>query len=129
MNLNRLNPMGLGWAKRLLGMFNLNDGRWGRAPDSQGSPQQGASPTSDPGANPPRPPDSDTKPDNESPPKQPARPSSGPPDLDDIWRDFNRKLGQLMGGPRVVAPLVGAPVAAIGVGSSPTWATPELAWV
>ena len=92
--------MGLGWAKRLLGMFNLNDGRWGRAPDSQGSPQQGASPTSDPGANPPRPPDSDTKPDNESPPKQPTRPSAGPPDLDDIWRDFNRKLGQLMGGKR-----------------------------
>jgi len=100
MNLNRWNPLGLGWAKRLLGMFNLNDGRWGRAPDGQGSPQQGASPNTDPGANPPRPPDAEAKPDNESPPKQPPRPSAGPPDLDDIWRDFNRKLGQLMGGKR-----------------------------
>jgi len=92
--------MGLGWAKRLAGMFNLNDGRWGRAPDGQGSPPQGASPNTDPGANAPRPPDSDAKPDNEPPPKQPSRPSAGPPDLDDIWRDFNRKLGQLMGGKR-----------------------------
>ena len=100
MNLNRWNPLGLGWAKRLLGMFNLNDGRWGRAPDGQGSPQQGSSPNTDPGANPPRPPDAEAKPDNESPPKQPPRPSAGPPDLDDIWRDFNRKLGQLMGGKR-----------------------------
>jgi membrane protease subunit HflK len=100
MNLNRWNPLGLGWTKRLLGMFNLNDGRWGRAPDGQGSPQQGSSPNTDPGANPPRPPDAEAKPDNESPPKQPPRPSAGPPDLDDIWRDFNRKLGQLMGGKR-----------------------------
>ena len=92
--------MGLGWAKRLAGMFNLNDGRWGRAPDGQGSPQQGSSPNTDPGSNPPRPPDAEAKPDNESPPKQPPRPSAGPPDLDDIWRDFNRKLGQLMGGKR-----------------------------
>ncbi|WP_414015974.1 FtsH protease activity modulator HflK [Limnohabitans sp.] len=81
-------------------MFNLNDGRWGRAPDSQGAPQPGASPNADPSGNAPRPPDSDGKPDIESQPKQPSRPTSGPPDLDDIWRDFNRKLGQLMGGKR-----------------------------
>ena len=92
--------MDLAWTKRLVGMFNLNDGRWGRAPDAQGSPQQGASPNTDPGANAPRPPDSDAKPDIESPPKQPSKPSAGPPDLDDIWRDFNRKLGQFMGGKR-----------------------------
>lgn len=36
MNLNRWNPLGWEWAQRLMGMFNLNDGRWGRAPDSQG---------------------------------------------------------------------------------------------
>ena len=100
MNLNRWNPVGLAWSKRLLGMFNLNDGRWGRAPDSQGAPQPGASPNADPSGNAPRPPDSDGKPDIESQPKQPSRPTSGPPDLDDIWRDFNRKLGQLMGGKR-----------------------------
>jgi membrane protease subunit HflK len=92
--------MGFGWAKRLVGMFNLNDGRWGRAPDAQGSPQQGSSLNTDPGANGPRPPDPEAKPDTESPPKQPSKPSAGPPDLDDIWRDFNRKLGQLMGGKR-----------------------------
>ena len=29
---------------------------------------------------------------------QKPRPSAGPPDLDELWRDFNRKLGGLFGG-------------------------------
>jgi membrane protease subunit HflK len=32
------------------------------------------------------------------PPRPPRRPNPGPPDLDELWRDFNRKLGQLFGG-------------------------------
>jgi len=32
------------------------------------------------------------------PPRPPRRPNQGPPDLDELWRDFNRKLGQLFGG-------------------------------
>ena len=73
--------------QRARGMFNLNDPRWGRDEDK---------PSSD-----------DAKPDlardDKQPPKPPSRPQSqgqkqGPPDLDELWRDFNRKLGGLFGG-------------------------------
>lgn len=59
---------------RLWGVFNLNDGRWGRG-EGNGPPE------------------------NPEPPKEskPRRPSSGPPDLDELWRDFNQKLGRLLG--------------------------------
>ncbi len=100
MNVKRWNLLDLGWARRLLGMFNLNDGRWGRAQDPQGTPSQGAAPEGPRGEPPPPHGAAEIKPDNEAPPKQPTKPSSGPPDLDDIWREFNRKLGQLMGGKR-----------------------------
>ncbi len=73
--------------QRLLGMFNLNDPRWGRD-DNESSGGE-------------KPPHAD----NEEPPRQPPRqprPQSngnqGPPDLDELWRDFNRKLGGLLGG-------------------------------
>ncbi|AVO35119.1 FtsH protease activity modulator HflK [Ottowia oryzae] len=79
-----------GWPERLRGMFNLNDPRWGRGDDAgQNEPR----PDDQRPADPPR------QPPNE-PPRQ--RPSSGgdqgPPDLDELWRDFNRKLGGLFGG-------------------------------
>jgi len=54
-------------------MFNLNDPRWGRSDDKQGD---------------------NNRPEN-GPPKGP---NQGPPDLDELWRDFNRKLGGLFGG-------------------------------
>ena len=54
-------------------MFNLNDPRWGR----------------------------DDKPSGETPQDQPPQGNRGrepgPPDLDELWRDFNRKLGRLFG--------------------------------
>ncbi len=95
---------------RLRGMFNLNDSRWGRAdegkspsgsaPDASAHPQE-PSPGGRPEAKP------DTRPDV-PPPNNPAndRPSAGqrpganagPPDLDELWRDFNRKLNGWMGG-------------------------------
>ena len=95
---------------RLRGMFNLNDSRWGRAdegkspsgsaPDASANPQE-PSPGGRPEAKP------DTRPDV-PPPNNPAndRPSAGqrpganagPPDLDELWRDFNRKLNGWMGG-------------------------------
>ncbi|KQT10640.1 FtsH protease activity modulator HflK [Ramlibacter sp. Leaf400] len=60
---------------RLRGMFNLNDPRWGRGGD-------------------------DGK-DNRPDPQRPERgPNQGPPDLDELWRDFNRRLGGLFGGGR-----------------------------
>ncbi|MFN9727924.1 FtsH protease activity modulator HflK [Acidovorax sp.] len=69
---------------RLTGMFNLNDPRWGRGDDKS---------------------EDDTRPDSR--PAGPAngqrgseqRPSNGgqPPDLDELWRDLNRKLGGVFG--------------------------------
>lgn len=73
-----------GW----LGMFNLNDPRWGRDEQDASSGDKKA-----------------PQAENEEPPRQPPRqprPQSnggqGPPDLDELWRDFNRKLGGLLGG-------------------------------
>ena len=55
---------------RKLGLkFSLNDPRWGRG--SQGDDQQGQ------GNN--------------------RRPQEGPPDLDQLWRDFNQRLNRLLG--------------------------------
>ena len=62
-------------AGRLRGMFNLNDPRWGRGGGDDGK----------------------DRPD----PQRPDRgPNQGPPDLDELWRDFNRRLGGLFGGGR-----------------------------
>ena len=76
------------WRARLLGMFNLNDGRWGR--DKDGNP------TFDPNGSHPVPPSSDEKKPQEEP-KRPTAGAGGPPDLDELWRDFNAKLGGLFG--------------------------------
>ncbi len=72
--------------ERIRGMFNLNDPRWGRGED--------AAPT-----------DSDPRPEvrSDPPPSGPRggerKPAGGqPPDLDELWRDLNRKLGGLFGG-------------------------------
>lgn len=56
---------------RIRGMFNLNDPRWGRGDDK-----------------------------NEGPRSEGKGPNQGPPDLDELWRDFNRKLGGLFRGRR-----------------------------
>lgn len=78
----------LRWAslpERIRGMFNLNDPRWGRGDDK-----------SDDGA----------RPEDRPAPSQPSgnrggdqRPNNNgqPPDLDELWRDLNRKLGGLFG--------------------------------
>jgi len=57
---------------RIRGMFNLNDPRWGRGEDNKNS--------------------GDNRPDGGG-----RGPNQGPPDLDELWRDFNRKLGGLFG--------------------------------
>lgn len=83
------------WAllpERLKGMFNLNDPRWGRSDDK---------PTDPP---PPEPaPGQPAHPQAEPPQQAPQGsqrpgPNQGPPDLDELWRDFNKKLGGLFGG-------------------------------
>lgn len=61
-----------GLRDRIRGMFNLNDPRWGRGEDkNDGQRSEGN-----------------------------KGPNQGPPDLDELWRDFNRKLGGLFGGRR-----------------------------
>jgi membrane protease subunit HflK len=73
-------------------MFNLNDPRWGRD-DDKSSSDSGNKPSGD--TPPPGP-----KPDawQQPPGRGPQQQQSGPPDLDELWRDFNRKLGQIFGG-------------------------------
>jgi membrane protease subunit HflK len=72
-------------------MFNLNDPRWGRD-DDKSSSDSGNKPSGD--MPPPGP-----KPDAwQQPPGRGQQQQSGPPDLDELWRDFNRKLGQIFGG-------------------------------
>ena len=84
------------WVQRWFGalrtrMFNLNDPRWGRG-DNHGT--EGGTSGDPEGA------DASAQ----KPPERPPLPSSqgpshaGPPDLDELWRDFNRKLGGIFGG-------------------------------
>jgi membrane protease subunit HflK len=60
-----------GLRQRIRGMFNLNDPRWGRGEDK-----------------------------NDGHRAEGKGPNQGPPDLDELWRDFNRKLGGLFGSRR-----------------------------
>lgn len=79
------------WAmlpERLRGMFNLNDPRWGRGEDNNtGEGEQ--RPDSDRPVPPPA--------SNPSPRGQ-NNSAGQPPDLDELWRDLNRKLSGLFGG-------------------------------
>lgn len=77
---------------RIRGMFNLNDPRWGRGDDK---PADASKPEPDrPDSDAPVPP----PPQNGNERGQKQSPHQGPPDLDELWRDFNRKLGGLFGG-------------------------------
>ena len=77
---------------KIKGMFNLNDPRWGRDDDKSTS-DAGQKPAADVPPPPPGP-----KPESWQQPSGAKPAQSGPPDLDELWRDFNRKLGQLFGG-------------------------------
>lgn len=59
-------------------IFNLNDPGWGR--------------------------DGDKKDDAKQPSNQPPGKQDGPPDLDEVWRDFNRRLSSLFGNKRSQPP-------------------------
>jgi len=67
-------------------MFNLNDPRWGRD-EGQDRPQ-------------PEPEQDRPTGGGERPSQRPRGQHQGPPDLDELWRDFNRKLGGLFGAGR-----------------------------
>lgn len=68
-----------GLRDRIRGMFNLNDPRWGRGEDKNAD---------------------GNRPEGNRPEGGGRGPNQGPPDLDELWRDFNRKLGGLFGGKR-----------------------------
>lgn len=63
-------------ARWIRGMFNLNDPRWGRGNDS--SEERG-------------------RPDPQAPSERGSKNQQTPPDLDELWRDLNRKLGGMFG--------------------------------
>lgn len=88
MNL-KISTLSLAWLpQRLRGMFNLNDPRWGRSDDKPSDPSGEDRPEAKPTENPA------PKPEDRGPRRNP---NQGPPDLDELWRDFNRKLGGLFG--------------------------------
>ena len=80
----------LSWFKTR--MFNLNDSRWGRSDGKspEAGPTEGATSEGEGSKPPVQPP----KPEGRKP-----SPNAGPPDLDELWRDLNRKLGGLFGKP------------------------------
>ncbi len=71
--------------RHALGVFNLNDPRWGRD-DDKSAPEE---------SRPKSPPENSPQPEKR-PQAQGA--NQGPPDLDELWRDFNRKLNGVFGG-------------------------------
>jgi membrane protease subunit HflK len=77
------------WPRLIRRMFNLNDSRWGRGDNSAGDSgkSEGKPPEVEPNKLPPE----------QGPSRQ--RPNSGPPDLDELWKDFNRKLSGFFGKP------------------------------
>ncbi len=87
MRFANFSPVRAAFARWLRPVWNLNDSRWGRS-DSQ----------------PPKDPHGEDPPSAPVPPQEPrangprGSASSGPPDLDELWRDFNKKLNGLLGG-------------------------------
>jgi membrane protease subunit HflK len=63
--------------RRPQGVYNLNDPQWGRGDDGSSSEQE--------------------RPRNAQP-QRPSQDPQSPPDLDELWRDFNRRIGGLFGG-------------------------------
>ena len=93
--------------QRIRGMFNLNDPRWGRGDDKPNSDahDNGASGNT-PGSNAPQQPSQNNGQNNNN---QRPGPASGPPDLDELWRDLSRKLNQFLGGKNGGPPHKGSP--------------------
>jgi modulator of FtsH protease HflK len=86
--------------RRFAGMFNLNDGKWGRsegssAPAPDAPPADGGAPSASPT---PAPSPAPQQSGGTGGGGNSGGPNQGPPDLDELWRDFNRKLGGLFGG-------------------------------
>jgi len=88
--------------RKFLELFSVNDPGWGNsqpasgskdAKDGQGGDQAPQSNPSSPEADKPV----EAQPKTPQPNNQPAKPD-GPPDLDELWRDFNDRIAGLFGG-------------------------------
>jgi membrane protease subunit HflK len=88
--------------RKFLELFSVNDPGWGNSHPGSGSKDaksgQGGeqSPQSEPG-NPDAEKPVEVQPNTPRPNNQPAKPD-GPPDLDELWRDFNDRLSGIFGG-------------------------------
>ena len=88
--------------RKFIGLFSVNDPGWGNshntggskdAKDGQGNDQ---APKADPDTNKPVDAQPGNQPSNQ-PTSQPGK-TDGPPDLDELWRDFNDKIAGIFGG-------------------------------
>lgn len=86
MNFENLKMRTLNPFSGIRGVFNLNDPRWGRNDDSSSSNSGGSTE------------DVDSKLPPENRPKPSPKPTQQPPDLDEVWRDLNKKLSSFFGG-------------------------------
>ncbi len=78
---------------RIKGMFNLNDDRWGRPQDpSTQNADHNHDHHSSEGSK-----DTDGHDSSRPEPSKPKPTPGGPPDLDELWKDFNKKIGKLFG--------------------------------
>ncbi len=73
--------------QRIRGMFNLNDSRWGRGDEKPSEDDKPVVPPAE--GDEPKPP----RPKSRKPRAIRPDPNQGPPDLDELWSEFNRKLG------------------------------------
>ncbi|MFZ9407798.1 MAG: FtsH protease activity modulator HflK [Burkholderiaceae bacterium] len=82
---------------RLRAVFSLNDSGWGRSgTGGSGTDQSSGGRSAEPASG------QGDRQDESRPPPRPQRPQrptggEGPPDLDELWRDFNRRLNRLFG--------------------------------
>ena len=83
--------------RKFLELFSVNDPGWGNSHPGSGSkdPKEGQGAEQSPKVDPATP--EAEKPVETQPQNQPARPN-GPPDLDELWRDFNDRLSGIFGG-------------------------------
>ena len=80
--------------RKFLDLFSVNDPGWGNSHNSSGSKdaKDGQGNEQAPKANP-----ETNKPVETQPTNQPTKPD-GPPDLDELWRDFNDRIAGIFGG-------------------------------
>ncbi|MBU3620881.1 FtsH protease activity modulator HflK [Polynucleobacter sp. CS-Odin-A6] len=94
--------------RKFLEMFSVNDPGWGNSHPGNGSKnakdgqENDQAPKTEPGN-----PDAD-KPVEAQPKNSPAKPD-GPPDLDELWRDFNDRISSIFGGKKKPGGTAGKP--------------------